>query len=96
MSYRYGDRNQMVLFPESIDRYVAEEDPVRVYDAFIEALDFDRLGISRDTAQVGNPCYDPKAMLKLLVYDYSYGWRSARKLERATYHNLAFIWLMGG
>lgn len=40
--------------------------------------------------------YDPKAMLKLLVYGYSYGGRSSRKLERAVYHNISFIWLMGG
>lgn len=40
--------------------------------------------------------YDQKAMLKLVLYGYSYGTRSSRKLERATYHNLSFIWLMGG
>ncbi|MQY61843.1 IS1182 family transposase [archaeon] len=34
--------------------------------------------------------------LKLLLYGYSYGFRSSRKLERATYHNVSFIWLMGG
>ena len=45
---------------------------------------------------VGPPEHDPGAMLKLLVYGYSYGIRSSRKLERATYHNLSFIWLVGG
>jgi len=86
----------MVLFPESINQYVTEDDPVRVYDAFIENLNIGELGIVLDENQVGNPSYDPKAMLKLLVYGYSYGWRSSRKLERATQHNLSFIWLMGG
>ncbi|UCG06007.1 MAG: IS1182 family transposase [Desulfobacterales bacterium] len=86
----------MSLLSKSIEEYVAEDDPVRAYDAFIEALDFSQLGIEIDPNKVGNSPYDPKAMLKLLVYGYSYGVRSSRKLERATYHNLSFIWLMGG
>lgn len=96
MAYRYGDRFQLGLFPPSIEDYVALNNPVRAYDAFVEALDFNALGIEIDPNQVGNPEYDPKAMLKLFVYGYSYGIKSSRKLERETHHNLAFIWLMGG
>lgn len=96
MAYRYGHREQMELFPQAIEDYVDTNDPVRAYDAFVEALDFDELGIILDEKQIGNPEYYPKAMLKLLTFGYSYGIRSSRKLERATYHNLAFIWLMGG
>lgn len=96
MAYRYGDRDQMGLFPKSIEDYVKPDDPVRAYDAIVESLDFSELGISLDSDKVGCPQYDPKAMLKLLVYGYSYGIRSSRKLERATYHNVSFIWLTGG
>jgi transposase len=96
MAYKYGNRYQMKLFPQSIEDYVSEADPVRAYDAFVEALDFNELGIILDENQVGNSEYDPKAMVKLLVYGYSYGIRSSRKLERALYHNVSFIWLMGG
>jgi transposase len=96
MAYRYGDRFQLGLFPPSIEDYVAANDPVRAYDAFVEALDFNALGIEIDPDQVGNPEYDPKAMLKLFVYGYSYGIKTSRKLERETHHNLSFIWLMGG
>jgi transposase len=96
MAYRYGDREQFGLFPASIEDYVGKEDQVRVYDAFVESLDFRELGIDLDEHQVGNPEYDPKAMLKLLVYGYSYGLKESRKLERACHHNVSFIWLMGG
>ena len=96
MAYRYGDRFQLGLFPASIEDYVGPNDPVRAYDAFVEALNFNDLGIQIDPNQVGNPEYDPKAMLKLFVYGYSYGIKSSRKLERETHHNLSFIWLMGG
>jgi transposase len=96
MAYRYGDRFQLGLFPQSIEDYVALSDPVRAYDAFVEALDFNDLGIQIDPDQVGNSEYDPKAMLKLFIYGYSYGIKTSRKLEREVHHNLSFIWLMGG
>ncbi len=96
MAYRYGDRFQLGLFPQSIEDYVATNDPVRAYDAFVEALDFNTLGIEIDPNQVGNSEYDPKAMLKLFIYGYSYGTKTSRKLEREIHHNLSFIWLMGG
>jgi transposase len=96
MAYRKGNRNQMAMLPQSIEEFVAKDDPVRAYDAFVEALDFNKLGIKIDPNKVGNPEYNPQAKLKLLVYGTSYGIRSSRKLERATYHNMSFIWLMGG
>ena len=96
MAYRFGNRYQLGLFPQSIEDYVGKEDPVRAYDVFVESLGFDELGIEIDPDKVGNPEYDPKAMLKLLVYGYSYGVKGSRKLEQATHHNLSFIWLTGG
>lgn len=96
MAYRYGNRDQVSFLPMSVEEYIGKDDPVRVYDAFIDALDLRELGIEVDEHQVGNSEYDPVAMLKLLTYGYSYGIRSSRKLERAVYHNLSFIWLLGG
>jgi len=93
MAYRYGNRYQIKLLPQSMEDYIASDDPVRAYDAFVEALDFRELGITLDSHKIGNSEYYPKAMLKLLVYGYSYGIRSSRKLERACHHNLSFIWL---
>ena len=96
MAYRYGNREQLQLLPQSIEEYVASDDPVRVYDAFVESLDIEELGIVLEENKVGNTSYYPRSMIKLLVYGTSYGKRSSRKLERATYHNFSFIWLMGG
>lgn len=96
MAYRYGDRYQRNLMPTSIEEYVSEGNPVRAYDALVEVLDFQGLGIEVNPGKVGNSEYDPRSMIKLLVYGYSYGLKSSRKLERECHHNLAFIWLMGG
>lgn len=95
MAYRYGiDRNQLMMLPPVLDQYVTHDHPVRAYDAFVEALNFRELGISLDERKVGNSQYDPRSMLKLLLYGYSYGVRSSRKLEREVHNNLSFIWLM--
>jgi len=96
MAYRHGDRDQMQLLPPSIEEYVTLDDPVRAYDAFVESLSLDELGIIEDEHKVGNSEYHPKTMIKLIVYGCSYGLFSSRKLERATYHNLSFMWLMAG
>jgi len=96
MAYRYGNREQMNLFPASIEDYVNQDNPVRAYDAFVEALDFNELGIVLNEKKTGNSEYFPKAMLKLLVFGCSYGFRSSRKLERATHDNFSFVWLTGG
>jgi len=96
MAYRCGDRYQMDLMPQSIEDYVGEDNPVRAYDLFVEALNFRQLGIDINPDKVGNSEYNPHSMFKLLVYGYSYGVKSSRKLERECYHNIAFIWLMGG
>jgi len=96
MAFRQPECHQQMLFPPSLDEYISPDDPVRAYDAFVEALDFEALQIACDPQQPGCPAYHPKTMLKILVYGYSYGVRSSRKLERALYHNLSFIWLAGG
>src|SRR3989338_5436530 len=96
MSYRHGERDEPVRLPPTIEAYVSLEDPVRAYDAFVESLDFEELCIEFNPHKVGNPQYDPKAMLKLLVYGYSYGFRSSRKLERAVHDNFSFVWLTCG
>ena len=96
MAYRYGDRTQRTLFPQSIDEYVPPDAPVRAYDAMIGKMDMQSMGFEIDPDKVGCPQYDPSAMLKLLVYGYAYGIRSSRKLERECNYNLSFIWLMSG
>ena len=96
MAYRYGNRYQMSLMPKSIEDYVGEDNPVRAYDAFVNALDIQQLGIDINPNKVGNSEYNPHSMLKLLVYGYSYGVKSSRKLERECHHNMSFIWLMEG
>ena len=60
-----ADRSQGTLLPESIDEYVSEENPVRVIDAFVEALDLSSLGFDGiEPKATGRPAYHPATMLK--------------------------------
>lgn len=97
MAYKMGEQRQAIFLPMMIDDYVSKDAPVRVYDAFVDSLNFYELGIPLEASlQGGADKYYPKQLLKLLLYGYSSGIRSSRKLEKACYENLAYIWLMGG
>lgn len=96
MAYIYGQRSQYTLFPKSVDEYVGEQDPVRVYDALVNELDFKELGIDLDLYKGGPDEYDPKTMLKIIVYGYTNSQRSSRKLELACHRDVSFMWLTGG
>jgi len=72
MGYIKGEeRNQEILFPESIDEYIGEDNAVRVIDEYVEQLDLEELKFARFTyAKTGRPPYDPKDLLKLYLYGY--------------------------
>jgi hypothetical protein len=73
MNHRAGlDRSQTLLFPESLEDYVAADNPVRFLDAFVSSLDLHALGFARARcADTGRPPYDPAALLKLHLYGYN-------------------------
>jgi transposase len=89
------DRNQATLFPERLDDYVAEDNPVRVIDVFIDDLDISGLGFKSEAASIGRPGYHPKTMLKLYVYGYLNRVQSSRRLEVEAQRNVELMWLMG-
>ena len=65
------DRSQSTLFPSRLDDYVADNNPVRFVDAFIDRLPLFKLGFEGVEPQAtGRPAYHPSVMLKLYVYGY--------------------------
>jgi transposase len=96
MGYIEGvDRHQVMLFPESLDDYVAPDSTVRVIDEFVRGLDLKALGFRRAVpAKEGAPGYDPRVLLALYIYGYLNRTRSSRRLEAETHRNLELIWLM--
>jgi transposase len=90
------DRSQSTLFPERLDDYIAEDNAVRVIDAFVEKLDLRDLGFERAEPSVtGRPGYHPGVMLKIYIYGYLNRIQSSRRLERESQRNVELIWLTG-
>lgn len=90
------DRHQVTLLPECLDDYIAEDNPVRVVDAFVEELDLHALGFKgTDPASTGRPSYHPAVLLKLYIYGYLNRIQSSRRLEREAQRNVELMWLTG-
>ena len=90
------DRGQGTLFPECLDDWVDENNPVRVIDVFVDALDLSELRFEGvDPAETGRPAYHPSALLKLYIYGYLNRVQSSRRLEREAGRNVELMWLLG-
>jgi transposase len=90
------NRNQLVMFPESLDEYIAEDNPVRFIDAFVDSLDLQALGFEHAVPkETGRPPYHPGCLLKLYIYGYLNRIRSSRSLEREANRNVELMWLLG-
>ena len=90
------DRGQSTLFPECLEDWIGEDNPVRVIDVFVEALDLGELGFGGvDPEATGRPSYHPSMLLKLYIYGYLNRVQSSRRLEREAGHNVEVMWLTG-
>jgi transposase len=90
------DRSQSTLFPERLDDYICEDNPVRVVEAFVEELDLGTLGFDGvEPEATGRPAYHPATLLKIYIYGYLNRIQSSRRLEREAQRNLELIWLTG-
>ena len=90
------DRSQVRLLPECLDDFISADNPVRVVDAFVEALDMRDLGFDgTEPAVTGRPSYHPAVLLKNYIYGYLNRVQSSRRLERECQRNVELMWLTG-
>jgi transposase len=90
------DRDQSTLFPERLEDWISEDNPVRVIDVFVDELDLGRLGFDRvEPRATGRPSYHPSVLLKLYIYGYLNRVQSSRRLEREAGRNMEVMWLTG-
>ena len=91
-----SDRTQSTLLPACLDDFIDDSNPVRVIDAFVDALDLAELGFDRvEPAATGRPSYHPSVLLKLYIYGYLNRVQSSRRLEREAGRNVEVMWLLG-
>ena len=90
------NRYQSTLFPESLEDYIAEDNAIRIVDAFVNKLDLKALGFEgAEASATGRPGYQPAVMLKIYIYGYLNRIHSSRRLERESHRNIELIWLTG-
>src|SRR5438067_2013195 len=90
------DRGQNTLFPECLQDWICEDNPVRVIDVFVDELDLAELRFSGiDPEATGRPSYHPSVLLKLYIYGYLNRVQSSRRLEREASRNVEVMWLTG-
>jgi transposase len=90
------DRTQATMFPDLLDDYVADTNPVRVVDVFVDELDLGQLGFEGiEPAETGRPAYHPAILLKIYIYGYLNRVQSSRRLEREAQRNVELMWLTG-
>ena len=91
--FRDYNPKQTILFPQRIDKDIAENDPVRVVDALVDSLRLENFrGLYNER---GRSPYHPKMMLKAVIYGYMNNLYSCRKIESALKRDIHFIWLAG-
>jgi transposase len=85
-------RTQSTLLPECLDDYIADTNPVRVVDVFVDELDLGKLGFDGiDPALTGRPAYHPAVLLKLYIYGYLNRIQSSRRLEKESQRNVELM-----
>lgn len=77
------DRSQGLLLPDRLEDFVHDDNPVRVVDAFVDALDLSGLGFrGRQSRGWRSSCVSPpQALLKIYIYGYLNRIQSSRRLE---------------
>src|SRR5215510_13858821 len=89
-------RAQATLFPECLEDWTCEDNPVRAIDVFVEELALADLGFGGvDAEATGRPSYHPSILLKLYIYGYLNRVQSSRRLEREAGRNVEVMWLTG-
>ena len=89
-----NNRTQSVLFPESLDQVVSQDNEVRIIDLFVDSININDFGFIVKTTFEGRPAFHPKDLLKLFVYGYLNRIRSSRQLEKECSRNIEVMWLL--
>jgi transposase len=91
-----ASREQATLFPERLDDYVCEDNPVRVVEVFVDELNLRDLGFDGAVPEAtGRLGYHPATLSKIYIYGYLTRIQSSRMLERECGRNVELMWLTG-
>lgn len=90
------NRNQISIFPLSLDATIDQDNEVRIIDLFVDSLNMAEMGFKNEFIENGRPAYYPQDLLKLYIYGYLNRVRSSRDLEKECKRNIEVMWLLKG
>ena len=88
------NRNQVNLFPVSLEQSIDEDNEIRIIDLFVDSLSLQDYGFKVEYVENGRPAYHPSDLLKLYIYGYLNKTRTSRDLEKECKRNIEVIWLL--
>jgi len=91
--FKHADQNQQMLLPPSLDELIDEKHPVRIVNKIIDQIDLTVLYAQYEGG--GASSYDPRMLLKVLIYAYLSNTYSSRKISSQLRENIYFMWLSG-
>lgn len=91
--FRPYEQHQTFLLPPSLSDFINESHPARMINDLVDRLDLNAL--EKRYGPMGQPPYHPRMMAKVILYGFTVGIFSSRKLQRACQENLAFKYLAG-
>jgi len=86
-------QNQIMLMPPSLEEKVPDGHLARYISILVDELDIDE--IEKGYSELGCRAYHPRMLIKLLLYGYSIGIRSSRRIQKETREDIVFMWLAG-
>jgi transposase len=87
-------REQLILYPTSLDQIIALDNETRLIDVFVDSLPLEEYGCNAHAVEDGRPRYQSSDLLKLFIYGYMHRIRSSRELERACKINIEVLWFL--
>src|SRR5256886_12967858 len=89
-TFRSYDLNQRLLMPPDLREWLRDDHLALYISDVVEQLDLSEIMNSYENDLRGRPPYHPALMVKLLIYGYCTGRLSSRKIEQASYDDVAF------
>lgn len=91
--YKEYNQGQVMLLPPSLEEKIPEKHISRMINKVVDELDI--RDIERSYSELGCRAYHPRMLLKVLLYGYSIGVRSSRKIASRLQEDVVFMWLSG-
>jgi transposase len=86
---------EVYLFPPSVEEWIEKDHPARFIREFVDQLEDKEYGFDGPRSEEGGSYYDPRLLLRVILYGYLKKVRSFRGMERGCFEDIGFIWLSG-